>query len=378
MKNVKEPKTLQEAIVTFADADNAHWYMVAKRWPNGVVCPTCGRADVNFLATQRRWQCKSKHSLRQFTAKVGTIFEDSPLPLEKWLPAVWMITNDKNGVSSWEIHRALKVTQKTAWFMLHRIRLAMQNNSLMKLGGDGGEVEADESFIGGKSRNMHKHIRAKRITHTGGADKAMAFGILERGGQVRTMVLPDRQKHTVHPVIKQHVHAGSALFTDAMLGYRGLDEEFAHQVIDHAVAYVDGKIHTNGLENFWSLLKRSLSGTYVSVEPFHLFRYLDEQSFRFNYRAKKDKPMDDSMRFQKVMGMLGGKRLTFKEDWQGGRNAFLNRTKENHEGSGRLRLFASDLAYWDWHQPGHGMPFRASRPLLWVPRPERSSCRQSA
>jgi transposase-like protein len=224
-----------------------------------------------------------------------------------------MITNDKNGVSSWEIHRALDVTQKTAWFMLHRIRLAMQNNSLMKLGGGGGEVEADESFIGGKSRNMHKHVRARRITKTGGADKAMAFGILERGGQVRTMVLPDRQSKTIHPVIKKHVNAGSALFTDAMLGYRGLDDDYFHLVIDHAVAYVDGKIHTNGLENFWSLLKRSLSGTYVSVEPFHLFRYLDEQSFRFNYRAKKDRPMDDSMRFQKVMGMLTGKRLTFEE-----------------------------------------------------------------
>jgi transposase-like protein len=313
MKDVKEPKTLQEAIVTFADPDNALWYMVAKRWPKGVVCPTCGREDVNFLAKQRRWQCKEKHSRRQFTAKVGTIFEDSPLPLEKWLPAVWMITNDKNGVSSWEIHRALDVTQKTAWFMLHRIRLAMRNNSLMKLGGGGGEIEADESFIGGKSRNMHKHIRAKRITRTGGGDKAMAFGILERGKEVRTMVLPDRQKQTVHPVIKEHVEAGAALFTDAMLGYRGLNAEFTHQVIDHAVEYVRGRVHTNGLENYWSLLKRCLSGTYISVEPFHLFRYLDEQSFRYNYRAKKDVPIDDSMRFQKVMGMLTGKRLTFDE-----------------------------------------------------------------
>jgi transposase-like protein len=313
MRHVKEPKTLQEAIVTFSDPDNALWYMVAKRWPEGVVCPTCGRKDVNFLAKQRRWQCKSKHSLRQFTAKVGTIFEDSPLPLEKWLPAVWMITNDKNGVSSWEIHRALGVTQKTAWFMLHRIRLAMQNNSLLKLGGGGGEVEADESFIGGKSRNMHKHIRAKRITHTGGADKAMAFGILERGKEVRAMVLADRQSKTVQPVIKEHVQAGAALFTDAMAGYRGLGGDYAHKVIDHAIAYVDGRVHTNRLENFWSLLKRSLSGTYISVEPFHLFRYLDEQSFRYNNRAKKDNPVDDSMRFQKVMGMLGGKRLTFKE-----------------------------------------------------------------
>jgi transposase-like protein len=173
----------------------------------------------------------------------------------------------------------------------------------------GGEVEADESFIGGKSRNMHKHVRARRITKTGGGDKAMVFGILERGGQVRTMVLPDRQSKTVHPVIKEHVEAGAALFTDAMLGYRGLDADYMHGVIDHAIAYVDGRIHTNGLENFWSLLKRALGGTYVRVEPFHLFRYLDEQSFRYNNR----KGMNDADRFSAVLYQVAGKRLTYAE-----------------------------------------------------------------
>jgi transposase-like protein len=310
---MKAPTTLQEAIVYFADADNCLGYMVAHRWPNGVVCPTCGRTDVSFLATQRKWQCKSAHAKRQFSAKVGTIFEESPLGLEKWLPAVWLITGAKNGISSCEVARSLGVTQKTAWFMLHRIRLAMQSGSLLKLGGGGGVVEADESFIGGKSRNMHKNVRARRITKTGGADKAMAFGILERGGQVRTMVLPDRQSKTIHPVIKQHVQAGSALFTDAMLGYRGLDDDYFHLVIDHAVAYVDGKIHTNGLENFWSLLKRALGGTYVSVEPFHLFRYLDEQSFRYNNRATKDNPLNDADRFSAVLSQVAGKRLTYAE-----------------------------------------------------------------
>jgi len=310
---MKAPSTLQQAIIYFADADNCLKYMVEHRWPNGVVCPTCGRTDVSFLANQRKWQCKSAHSKRQFTAKVGTIFEDSPLPLEKWLPAVWMITGAKNGISSCEISRALGVTQKTAWFMLHRIRLAMQEGSFLKLGGGGGEVEVDESFIGGKARNMHKNIRAKKITKTGGGDKAMAFGILERGGKVRTMHLPDRQKDTVQPVIKEHVQAGAALFTDAMLGYRGLDADYAHEVIDHAIAYVDGKIHTNGLENFWSLLKRALGGTYVSVEPFHLFRYLDEQSFRYNTRATTNNPLNDADRFSAVLSQVSNRRLTYKE-----------------------------------------------------------------
>ncbi len=306
---MKAPSTLQEAIIYFADADNCLSYMVAHRWPDGVTCPACGRNDVSWLPKQRKWQCKSSHAKRQFSAKVGTIFEDSPLGLEKWLPAVWMIAGAKNGISSCEIARALGITQKTAWFMLHRIRLAMQKGSLLKLGGGG--VEADESFIGGKSRNMHKHVRARKITRTGGSDKAMVFGILERGGEVRTMVLPDRQKDTVHPVIRQHVHEGAALFTDAMLGYRGLDSAYMHQVLDHAIAYVDGKIHTNGLENFWSLLKRALGGTYVSVEvePFHLFRYLDEQSFRYNNR----KSMNDADRFSVVLSQVAGKRLTYAE-----------------------------------------------------------------
>ncbi len=172
---MKAPSTLQEAIIYFANADNCLVYMVEHRWPNGVVCPTCGRTDVTFLKAQKKWQCKSAHSKRQFSAKVGTIFEDSPLGLEKWLPAVWLIAGAKNGISSCEVARALGVTQKTAWFMLHRIRLAMQNGSFLKVGGGGREVEVDESFIGGKSRNMHKHIRAKRITRTGGGDKAMAL-----------------------------------------------------------------------------------------------------------------------------------------------------------------------------------------------------------
>jgi transposase-like protein len=304
---MKELETLQDAIVHFSDAKNCLEFMVAMRWPDGVVCPTCGRKDARFLENQRKWQCKSVHHHRQFTVKVGTIFEDSPIPLEKWLPAAWFLINCKNGISSYEVARDLGVTQKTAWFMLHRIRLAMQNGSLVKMGkGDAG-VEVDESFIGGLSRNMHLAQRKRRIQGPGGKGKAIAFGILERGGEVRTTVVPDRQLETVHPLIKKHVHHGAALYTDEMTGYRGLTEKYRHQAINHAVAYVDGKIHTNGLENFWSLLKRSIRATYVSIEPFHLFRYLDEQSWRYNNR----KLANDGERFTAAMRRIVGKRLTY-------------------------------------------------------------------
>jgi transposase-like protein len=307
---MKAPRTLQEAIIYFADADNCLRYMAAHRWPHGVVCPTCGRTDVTFLSTQRKWQCKSAHAKRQFSAKVGTIFEDSPLGLDKWLPAVWIITSAKNGVSSCEIARSLGVTQKTAWFMLHRIRKAMQSGSFLKLGGKGGaEVEADETFIGGKARNMHLSVRQRRITGTGTRDKTAVMGLLERGGHVRTIVVPNRRKQVLQAEVRRHVEAGSALYTDFLLSYEGLASDYAHKVVDHAVEYVNGRVHTNGLENFWSLLKRGINGTYVSVEPFHLFRYLDEQTFRYNNR----KDMSDSDRFSAVLSQVAGKRLTYAE-----------------------------------------------------------------
>jgi transposase-like protein len=289
----KQPKTLQQAVMFYANPDNCLDYMVSIRWPEGVCCPACGRPDVVFLKNQRKWQCKSVHAKRQFSAKVGTIFEDSPIPLEKWLVAVWMLSNCRNGVSSYEIGRTIGVTQKSAWFMMHRIRLAMQRGSFVKLGGGGGEIEVDETFIGGKARNMHKAVRARRIPFQGKKDdKTIAFGILERGKEIRTMVIKDRTKDTVLPLIREHVHTGTAVYTDDMSGYRNMSmsDEFIHGVVDHANKYVDGRIHTNGLENFWSLLKRSISGTYVTVEPFHLFRYLDEQSFRYNVRGTKKAP----------------------------------------------------------------------------------------
>jgi transposase-like protein len=301
------PETLIEAVQYFANPDNCITYLAARRWPDGVaICPTCGSKNVGYVASRRVWQCKTRHPRAQFSIKLGTIFEDSPLGLDKWLPAMWMIASDRNGISSWELHRALGVTQKTAWFMLHRVRLAMQDESF---GGKlSGEVEVDETFIGGKARNMHKAKRDRVITGTGGKDKTAVIGIMERGGIMRTAVIPNRKKEAIQSRVRTHVEAGSALFTDALKSYEGLSE-FEHQVVDHAVQYVNGNAPTNGCENIWSLLKRSLHGTYISVEPFHLFRYLDEQTFRFNNRL----PMSDTDRFSYLVRKIVGKRLTYAE-----------------------------------------------------------------
>lgn len=302
-----EPKTLQEAVVFFSNPDNCIDYLAVRRWPNGVTCPTCGSDKVKFNPARRVWQCSSHHSKRQFSVKVGTIMEDSPITLDKWLMAMWLVTNCKNGVSSYEIARDIDVTQKSAWFMLHRIRLAMQDDFFgSKLSG---EVEVDETFIGGKARNMHISERKRRITATGTKDKTAVMGILERGGKVRATVVPNRKRAALQEQVRKNVQAGAALYSDALKSYIGLEADYAHQVVDHATAYVDGRVHTNGLENFWSLLKRGISGTYVSVEPFHLFRYLDEQMFRYNNR----KDLDDAGRFDLAVSQILGKRLTFAQ-----------------------------------------------------------------
>jgi hypothetical protein len=245
-----EPNTLQDAMLFFQSPDNCREYLIAHRWPDGVTCPRCGGKSVLFQAKYNRWQCGSKHDLRQFTSKTGTIFEDSPLGLDKWLLAMWQVVNCKNGVSSYEVHRAIGVTQKTAWFMDHRIRVALGMATPDKFSG---HVEADESFIGGKARNMHAGKRAA-VSPALAEDKTAVMGILERGKEgkhstVRTTVVPSRKKRALQAEVRKHVETGSALYTDALNSYRGLDE-FEHGVVDHAVQYVDGKIHTNGPENF--------------------------------------------------------------------------------------------------------------------------------
>lgn len=318
----KYPKTLTEAVRYFSDSEVATQFFVSIRWPDGVCCPHCGSRDVSYLANQRRWQCRTKHPRRQFSAKVGTIFEDSPLGLEQWMVAIWLEINAKNSISSYELHRALGITQKSAWFMLHRVRLGLQTGSFGKMGGDGSAgVEADETFIGGASRFMHRSKRAG-LRGTGPMDKAAVMGVLERNvvenvdgkkkvkrhSKVVASVIRRTDKETLHAVIHKTVEKGSELYTDQAKGYCGLSEEYLHGIIDHAQKYVDGKIHTNGLENFWSLFKRAIKGSHVSVEPFHLQAYLDSEIFRFNNRELKD-----AGRFAAAVPGVVGKRITYKQ-----------------------------------------------------------------
>jgi transposase-like protein len=302
------PKTLLEAVNFFADYENCHNFMVRIRWSDGgVKCPTCGSEKLTYLANARLWKCYEKHARPKFSLKVGTLFEDSPLPLSKWLPVVWMIANCKNGISSYEVARALGVTQKSAWFMLHRVRKAMHTQTYQKLDG---EVEVDETFIGGKARNMHRSKHEEKIHGRGAGDqKIPVMGFCQRGGEVRAEVLPNTRKHILQSRVKENVEAGAAVYSDALPSYDGLAHEYDHEVVDHAIEYVRGRVHTNGLENFWSLLKRTLKGTYVSVMPFHLHRYLDEQAFRYNLR----KDLDDFGRFVVVLAHIVSRRLTYKQ-----------------------------------------------------------------
>jgi transposase-like protein len=301
-KQTNFPKTLQEAIKYFSDLDTCVTFMAMLRWSDGVACPMCEGTAVSYLSTRRLWKCKA--CKKQFSVKQGTVMEDSPIGLDKWLAAIWLIANAKNGISSCEISRALGVTQKSAWFLLHRIRLAMQSGTFEKMSG---QVEVDETYIGGLARNMHRDKR-KRLGGTGGSGKVAVMGLLERDGKVRAKVLCDIKQETLQGEVRSNVESGCELFTDAHRSYHGLKADYVHKVIDHAEKYVDGQIHTNGIENFWSLLKRGIKGTYVSVEPFHLFRYLDEQTFRFNTRKGKD-----ADRFIQTVKQVAGKRLTYDE-----------------------------------------------------------------
>jgi len=303
------PNSLQAAIIHFSNYENCHKFMVELRWPDGkVTCPTCGSEKVVWIAKTRQWKCYGKHSHAKFSLKTGTIFEDSPLPLSKWLPCAWLILNCKNGVSSYEIHRDLKVTQKTAWFMLSRLRLAMQDD--LTGGTLNGEIEVDESFIGGKIRNMHKS--RKRIVQRHGSrmgNKSVVFGMLERRtGKVRATVIPDRKCDSIQNEVLGNIERGATIISDEFANSWEMPKKYVHQMVNHLETYVNGNVHTQGIENFWSLLKRGLGGTYVSVEPFHLFRYVDEQCFRFNNRR-----VTDAERFEMGMAQIVGRRLTYKQ-----------------------------------------------------------------
>ncbi len=301
------PQTLIQAIRHFEDPKNCREFMIATRWDDGIVrCPTCDSQNVKYMEKWDRYICENKHAKRQFSLKVGTIFEDSPIGLDKWLPAAWLLTNCKNGVSSYELARALGITQKAAWHVLHRIRYAMTDTGL-KLGITA-TVEVDETFVGGKVKNMHKSKR-KQIGYQGGAGKTLVMGMLERGGKVRAGVIEDRSRKHMGPVLTGNVEAGSHIVTDEHSTYAFIAGDYIHDVINHAEGYVRGHIHTNGIENFWALLKRTLGGTYVSVDAAHLNSYVAEQVFRFNHRDD----CNDAGRFIQVMSQIIGKRLTYAE-----------------------------------------------------------------
>lgn len=302
----KLPETQIAAIRYFADLDNCHSFMVSKLWPGGVICPKCGSERVGRFSTGKRRVANCKSCKKQFTVKVGTIFEDSPLGLDKWLPAVWLVVNAKNGVSSCELARSIGVTQKTAWHMAHRIRMALECGTFKKLDGI---VEVDESYIGGRARFMHKGKRKAKGTGMGG--KTAVMGLLERhSGDKKARliagVVPSTHKRELLGRVHKYVLEGAEIHTDALNSYNDLGKSYTHKVVDHAECYVRDGVHTNGLENFWCLLKRSIKGTYVHCAPFHLHRYLGEQVYRFNER--KD---NDQGRFLNAIDGVVGKRLTY-------------------------------------------------------------------
>ncbi len=308
-------KTLQQAIQYFSDEQVCIDAVASMRWPDGKPeCPKCGSREHYYLASRRVWKCKG--CKKQFSVKVGTIFEDSSIPLNKWLLAMWMIGNCRNGVSSYEIHRAIGVSQKSAWFMLQRIRLAMRSEDAM-IGGEGSTCEADETAVGGKLKNMH--VRRKNEMGMAGLggfqrNKTIVMGVLDRDArQVRASVIPFAGRKTMEAMVRKHVQPGTMMHTDAHVGYDNLKRYFPHEVINHMEAYVRGQVTTNGIENFWSLLKRGLGGTYIAVEPYHLHRYVDEQVFRYNHRKNGNVKMTDGERFRALLSQVAGKRLTWAE-----------------------------------------------------------------
>ncbi len=322
MESQVTPKSLIEMVRYFSDADVCIEFVASLRWMEGVTCPHCESKNIGFLKTRRIWKCRGCR--KQFSVKTGTIFEESPIALDKWLMAIWLVVNCKNGVSSCEIARDLNVTQKSAWFMLHRIRLALRTGSWDKRGGDGSEFEADEAFVGGKPANMHHDRRVKVAREKSmirRADKGQPFagktavmGIYDRESrQVRAKVVPNVRRETLQNEILENIQEGSSMYTDSSTAYNSLKDKYVHETVNHVTEYVRGEVHTNCLENFWSLMKRSLHGTYVAVEPFHLDRYVGEQVFRFNNRSTRENPVDGADRFMLAVSQISGKRLTYAE-----------------------------------------------------------------
>ena len=301
------PKTLLEASRYFSDLEICNDYMRSLKWPDGVItCPKCGTEKCSKIAGRPGIHtCNMRGCRKQFSVKVGTIFEDSPLGLDKWFVAIWSIANCKNGISSHELGRAIGITQKSAWFLLHRVRKAMETESFSKLSGD---VESDETFIGGAAKNMHAKRRDRVITGRGPTDKTPVQAIVERGGMIRTFVPHDTTAESLGANVLRNVVKGSAIYTDSATACARLLVSYLHEAVNHSVGeWKRGRAHTNTAENFWSLLNRALNGTYICVAAFHLHRYATEQGFRYNHRD-----LNDAGRFLAVLRGVLGKRLTYR------------------------------------------------------------------
>jgi transposase-like protein len=304
-RNANTPKTLQKAIQFFSDPERALEYMIAMRWPDGITCPHCSGKDHVFIKTRTIWRCKG--CKKQFSLKRGTIMEQSPLSFDKWVITFWTLANCKNGISSYELARAIGVCQKTAWFLLHRARHIMEQQDFSaKLDG---VTEADEYYYGGEAANMHAKKREEKIKGRGGVGKVIVVGVMKRGGEVRVKIVPDTKKETVQKFVTDNVKEGSEFYTDSMPAYQGLDEKYIHDTVNHSAhEYVkNNTVHCNSMENFWSLVARIFSGTYVSCDAPHLHRYLAEQVMRFDFRKSTD-----AERFEHVVSRIAGGRLTFK------------------------------------------------------------------
>lgn len=302
------PKTLLEAVRYFSDIDTCEAYLRELRWPDGKpICESCGSERIGEVKTRRLLRCKDCRKM--IYAKKGTIFEDSPLGLDKWFVAIWSIANCKNGISSHELARAIGVNQKSAWFMLHRIRAAMEAAEGGKFDGP---TEADTTYVGGKAANMHKSKRERVIKGRGSVGKTPVHGVLQRTNlaepsRVHAIVLGREDADAMLSHVHRNVRRGAEVYTDEARVYGDLVRTHAHEAIDHSREYVRGLVHTNGLENFWSLFKRTINGTYVAIAPFHLFRYVAEQTERFNNRR-----MTDAQRFRDVLSRVFGRRLTWR------------------------------------------------------------------
>lgn len=293
----------------FHDEAEAFKYLEATRWPNGPVCAHCGTIGTAYALKSRigLYRCAEKACRKDFTVRVGTVFEDSPIKLHKWLLAAYLVCASKKGISSKQLERMLGVTYKTAWFMSHRLREAMNMPAEGQMGGDGGAVEVDETYWG----NVGKHTPGAR----GGDHKMKIVSLVDRSGEKRSFHVPNVTAKTVRPIMEKHISEHAALMTDEAAIYKNIGKAFAsHDSVNHAKAEYVNKIrpwiHSNTVESSFALLKRGLHGTFHSVSEQHLQRYCTEFDFRWNYRIKTG--YDDLQRTQMLLANIGGKRLTYR------------------------------------------------------------------